>query len=196
MRRCLFCTNPVNSAEHIWSDWILKELKSAMPVRITVGRTAAWAASPEVKVEAVCSDCNSGWMSRIEEANKLHIRAMMRDDPCGLTKRDQEKMARWSVLKAMVLDSCNLTREPFYSEAERVNLKNLSTIPTRTLVWLGRFDGKSLNTTSFHAGGTDIWRHIQEVPKAGRGCITTIIVGYLVIQVLSFHTIRQFASQH
>lgn len=191
-RQCLFCPNPVDSAEHIWSDWILEDLKLATSVRITIGKAeSVWIDSPEVEVECVCRECNNGWMSRLEEANKLAIRAMINDDPCGLTKRDQNKLARWAVLKAMVLDSYNESRHFFYRPDERTELRNSSTLPSRTLVWLGRF-----STKAFHAGGTDVWGEIERIPKASHSCITTFVVGHLVVQVLTLHVSGQFASQN
>ena len=190
MQQCLFCPNPIDSAEHIWSDWILEDLKLATPIRVTVGRDSTWVKSPTIKVECVCRACNNGWMSRLEESSKLIIHAMINDDPCGLSKRDQNKLSRWAVLKAMVLDFCNPKRALFYTQAEREALKD-SIIPDRSLIWLGRFPKKA-----FHVGGTDIWGEIQEIPKAGHGCVTTIIAGHLVFQVLTFHVLmKQFASE-
>lgn len=130
-------------------------------------------------------------MSGLEEANKLAIRAMMNDDPHYLTKRDQDKLARWAVLKAMVIDSCNENRQLFYRPAERIELRTHSKIPSRTLVWLGRF-----STKAFHAGGTDTWGQIDETPKASHGCVATFVVGHFVVQVLSLHVLSQFASQN
>jgi len=191
-RQCLFCPNPVDSAEHIWSDWILDDLKLATAVRITIGKAeSVWVDNPEVKIECVCRKCNNGWMSALEEANKFAIRAMINDDPCGLTKRDQDKLTRWAVLKTMVLESCNSVRPLFYTQTEREALKNTSSIPARTLVWLGRFSVKA-----FHAGGTDAWGEIEKVPKASHSCITTFVVGHLVVQVLTLHVFGQFANQN
>ncbi|MFZ0773941.1 MAG: hypothetical protein ACLP56_10405 [Candidatus Sulfotelmatobacter sp.] len=86
----------------------------ATPIIVTVGRRKPVLLNdPEVKIKCVCKSCNNGWMSKVEEANKLAMRAMFNDDPHGLTKRDQEKLTRWAVLKAMVLDSYNARRKFF-----------------------------------------------------------------------------------
>ncbi len=189
MKKCLFCPNSVDSAEHIWSDWILNDLKMAESIRQTIGRQeSVWLASPEIKLECVCKTCNNEWMGRLEDTNTLHMRAMINDDPFGLTPRDQSKMARWAVLKAMVIDSINPERPLFYTQTERDGLKH-SAIPPRTLVWLG-----SLSVKAFHGGGTDIWGDMDKIPKAVHGCVTAIVIGHLVIQVLTLHVPRQFAS--
>ena len=191
-RQCLFCPNPVDSAEHIGSDWILEDLKQSVDIKITIGKSGSiWIDSPEVLIKCVCKTCNNGWMSELENANKFPIHAMINNEPCGLTKRDQNKLARWAVMKAMVLDSCNPARRPFYVEAERENLKSSSIVPARTLVWIGQFSAKG-----FHFGGTDIWGEIEKIAKASHGCVTSMDIGHLVMQVLSVHVISQFAQQN
>jgi len=191
-RFCLFCPNPVDSAEHLWSDWILEDLKLATSVRITIGKSeSTWVDDPEIKIKCVCSRCNNGWMSKLEEANQLQIHAMINDDPCGLGKRDQNKLVFWAILKAMVVDSVNPNRSLFYTQDERIGLKNSSEIPSRTLVWLGRYHRKG-----FHAGGTDIWGEIDKVPKAAHGCVTTFIMGHLVLQTFTLHVPTELRGQN
>lgn len=189
-KRCIFCLGAVNSAEHIWSEWILNDLKLAPPVRATVGYRSVWMESPTVKIKTVCGKCNNGWMSKLEEANKLPVHSMINDEPCGLTKSDQTKLSRWAMLKAMVVDSANPGRRFFFSQDERSKLRELSAIPERTLVWVGRLDRKA-----FHAGGTDIWGDVDKVPKASHGNVTTLIIGHLVIQLLTLHVASQFSGQ-
>lgn len=190
-RQCLFCPNPVDSAEHIWSDWILNDLKQAPSIRVAIGKKEpVWLADPNVTIECVCRNCNNGWMSRLEEANKLAIRAMINNESCGLTKSDQERLSRWAVLKAMVLESCNDDRQLFYNRTQRTELKTSSTVPSRTLVWLGR-----LSTKGFHAGGTDAWGDIDAIPRASHSCVTTVVAGHLVVQILTVRVIEQFATQ-
>jgi hypothetical protein len=190
-RQCLFCSNPVNSREHIWSDWILKDLKSAKPIRIRIGkRTDVWSDKPEVLVKCVCDQCNNGWMSRLESLNKPHMHSMMHDTPVALSPTQQKLLTRWAVLKAIIIEAVNRERTPFYDEGERFNLKPPSSfIPVGTSVWIGR---SSIN--GFHAGGTDIWRQVDEVPKALHGCVTNIVVGRLFIQVLTVHALVRFAA--
>ncbi len=129
-------------------------------------------------------------MSQCEEVNKPAIRAMINDEPCGLTKSDQKKLSRWAILKAMVVDSINPARPLFYTQSERAELKEHSALPNRTLVWLGRLSRKA-----YHASGTDIWGDIEKIPKSSHGDATTIIVGHLLFQILTLHVRGQFASQ-
>ncbi|HWY59007.1 MAG TPA: hypothetical protein VNZ03_31380 [Terriglobales bacterium] len=191
LEQCLFCSNLVNSAEHIWSDWILEDLKLVTQIRIKIGKNPpAFTDDPELKVKCVCETCNSQWMSNLETANQPIIHAMINDDPCWLSKKDQTKLTRWAMLKAMVIEAANRERKPFYDDQERQQIKTGSGIPIGTMVWLGRF-----STKSYHAGGTDIWRPVDEIPKAIHACVTTVIIGHLVLQILTAHTRQQFATR-
>jgi hypothetical protein len=100
-------------------------------------------------------------------------------------------LTRWATLKAMVLDgSSPRKRIPFYSESERRGMKPPSSFhPVGTLTWIGR-----LSVKGFHAGVTDTFGEINGIPKAFHGCVTTIIVGHLVIQLVTKHVLAMFAT--
>lgn len=191
-RKCLFCENPVDSAEHVWSDWILKDLKPAEPIRRQIGRhTDVYTDDPEVLVRCVCQRCNNGWMSDIENENKPQISAMMRDHPVVLEPLQQKSLTRWAILKAMIIEATNRQRPHFFSEFEKTSLKPpTSALPAASLVWIARF-----SNIGFHAGGTDIWAAIDGIPKAMHGSVTNIVVGHLAIQVLTPHVPPMFTSR-
>jgi hypothetical protein len=174
-------------------DEILEDLKPVQPIRIKRGKTilAQSVDNPEIRVKAVCQKCNNRWMSDIEGENKPHMLAMMNDKPAVLRPAQQKLLTRWAVLKAMVLDGgYPKYRIPFYSESERHGMKPPSRfIPVGTLAWIGR-----LSVKGFHAGVTDTSGKINDIPEAFHTCITTIIVGHLVIQVLTMHVLPMFAT--
>ena len=190
-KQCLFCLKTVDSAEHIWSDWILEDLQLYTPIRIRIGRkTDRWKDNPEMLVNCVCQRRNNEWMSDLENENKPHMRLMMNDKSVILEPEQQKLLARWAVLKAIVIEATNRHRPPFYEERERKGLVPPSPfLPVGTAVWLGRIPMKG-----FHAGGTDIWRAINKIANALRGCVTTIIVGHLVFQALTVHVLPVFVS--
>jgi hypothetical protein len=191
-KKCLFCPNPADSAEHIWSDWILRDLKPTQPIQIKIGKAEAkWSDNPEVRIKCVCEKCNNGWMSDIEGENKPHMLAMMNGKPVLLTPMQQKLLARWAILKAMILDGSSPKRRiPFYSASERVGMKPpLRALPIGTFTWIGR-----LSVKAFHAGLMDTAGEIDNIPKAFHGCVTTIVVGHLVIQVMTMHVLPMFAT--
>lgn len=190
-RQCLFCPQPADSKEHLWSDWILKELKPTEPIRFTLGKTKIkWIDNPEVLIKCVCYKCNNTWMNNIETENKLHMLPMLRGLPITLESLQQKSLARWAILKAMVLEAADRQRVPFYGQDERRDLKPPSlAIPVGTYVWVGR-----LSKLGYHTGSTGIFRPLENVPKAIHGLVTTIIVGHLAIQVLTLHVPPMFAN--
>jgi hypothetical protein len=183
-KQCLFCAQTVSSSEHVWSDWILEEIRSASRIRIRIGKHVdVWKADPEITVKCVCRQCNNTWMSDLENENRPHVRSMIQNLPTTLEPSVQRVLARWAVLKAMVIEAANRKRLFFYGEADRKGIKPPSSfIPIGTFVWIGK-----LSTKQFHAGGTDIWGEIDGAPRAFHGCVTTVVVGHLVIQVLTMH---------
>src|SRR5580692_7619125 len=187
-RQCIFCPNPVDTGEHLWSDWILEDLKPAQPIHIKIGKSVAVCQdNPEVRIRCVCHTCNNGWMNDIEGENKPHMLAMMNDRTTVLDPPAQKLLTRWAILKAMVLDGSSPKRrsQPFYSVCERTGMKPpLRFLPVGTVTWIGR-----LSVNAFHAGLTDTFGKIGEIPKAFHGCVTTIIAGHLVIQVITMHVI-------
>jgi hypothetical protein len=162
----------------------------ATPIKVTIGKApSVYIDKPDARVKCVCSSCNSQWMSDLESANKPAIRAMINGDSYWLTEKDQWFLVRWVLMKAMVIESANRRRPFFYDSQKKGQVKTGSAIPVGTLVWLGRISEKA-----FHAGGTDIWGEIDEISRAVHGCVTSIVVGHLAIQVLSGHVVQQFGS--
>lgn len=190
-RQCLFCPNPVDSAQHIWSDWILQDLKPVQPIHIKMGKTFSKVVkNPEVRMKCVCQKCNNGWMSDVESENKPHMLAMMNDKAIVLQPVQQKLLCRWAALKAMVVDGSSKTRIPFFSESEKILMKPpMRALPVGTLAWIGR-----LSVKAFHAGLTDIFGEINGIPRAFHACVTTIIVGHLVIQVMTMHVLAMYAT--
>ena len=191
-KKCIFCPNAVDSREHLFSNWILTDLKDISgPMNIKLGkRKNVWQHTLEVKVNCVCQKCNSDWMSSLESASQPHMRSMMQGHSIVLEPLQQKCLARWAILKTIVLDVVDRKRPPFYTEEERESLRPpLSSCLVGTNVWIGRLASKGV-----HAGGIDISGNIGEVPKAYRGCVTTFILGHLVIQVRSLHVIPRFAN--
>ncbi len=195
-RQCIFCPRPVDSKEHLWSEWILEEFRSRpelqKPIRFSKGKTAArWIHNPEVLISCVCQGCNNGWMSDLEIHNKPHMLPMLLDKRVSLEPQQQKSLARWAILKAMVLEAANRERDSFYTDEERSTFKPpSSSIPVGTNVWIGRFSG-----IGFHTGGTGIFRPIGNIPQAIHGHVTTIVVAHLAIQVLTAHVLPGFANR-
>ncbi len=191
-RQCLFCGKPADSKEHLWSDWILKSLKSRNPIVQKVGKAPP--SNPftgAVTVRCVCTECNNGWMSRLEARIKPLVGSLMQDISAPLDAEQQKDVSLWALKTAMVVEatkSRDIARCYQHADCEQLRLN--SSVPPRTKIWLGRFSGSGLLAT-----GTDIWLNVSEVPKAAHGCVTTIIVGHLAIQVLTTHIPAKYDNE-
>lgn len=76
---CLFCENPAGNREHLWPKWI-HERKNFGPIRHKIGnRPEKIVGDPEQTIKTVCSVCNNGWMSQLEDENKPIIASMFSD---------------------------------------------------------------------------------------------------------------------
>jgi hypothetical protein len=187
-RSCIFCGRTADSKEHLWPAWIHRRVRTRESVRTQIGKTPhAWTTNPEIKIKSVCTDCNNGWMSALENRSIPTLGSLVQDLTVPLDAAQQELISIWAVKTIMVLESADETRTLFYTAAERQNMMSNETIPAATsipaltTIWIGRYFGNAL-----HAGGTDFKIYPSDViPEGGNGSVGTIIVGHLCIQVLT-----------
>jgi hypothetical protein len=190
MTTCLFCENPANSKEHLWPQWILKQVQTRESVRRTIGSAQpVVTANREVEVRSVCVNCNTGWMSALEVESKPLLGSMVDDIILNLDVSLQTSAALWATKTAMVVDSVK-RRGRFYLKSECESLRTKRDIPPGTKIWMGRYFGRSLN-----ASGTDITFDANQVAKIIDGSVITILIGHLIFQVLTLHARPEFSGQ-
>lgn len=131
----------------------------------------------------MCSECNHGWMSTLESSVKPYIQPMLHGVALVLAQEQQAAICAWSMKTAMVLQATTEAKHRFYTQGERESLRLNSTIPKRSLVWLGR----SSTNDGLLSDGTNIFLNVDKVPKAASGCVTTFIMGQFLVQLLSVH---------
>jgi hypothetical protein len=192
MRQCLFCDQVANSREHVWPAWVLRKLKITRPMRHIIGKQSVKILpKAELLIKCVCKSCNGGWMHDLEDESLPTISPLMHDISIRLNLERQNTIARWAVKTAMVGDAIDKkTRDGFYSREECEQLRLNSSLPERLFIWLGRYSRSSLGNF-----GTDMWIDFPEVTKAGNGCVTTLIVGHLAIQVLAVHVRPEYSHR-
>jgi hypothetical protein len=183
VRKCLFCDNSADSQEHLFSVWILQSLKSKLEFRQRRPGIPTRDFSSPPTVGHVCEKCNNGWMSRVEDRVKGVLGPLMHDISIPLSSKQQEAISLWAVKTAMVEEGMGIKpRKHFYQRQECDNFHRSSTIPGMTRIWIGRFSGSEL-----YANGTDIGLRVKGSSELLHGCITTIIVGHVILQVFSVH---------
>ena len=141
--------------------------------------------NPEQKVKAVCKKCNHGWMSALEASNIPLIGNLMQDVAFSMNGFQQYQIATWAVKMSMIGDFIARSHRPlFFDQAEREQLRVATNIPMRTSVWLARFGLPD------HIGfwGTNSW----SLDRTVHAFITTVLVGYLVVQVVTLQCSKQW----
>jgi hypothetical protein len=113
---CMFCQQRKPRArEDIISNWISNELggeppfylelRSGQPGQLGLSRSRVGGSLAMVKLANVCVDCNTGWMSRSEDAAKRILLPMMRGQRVRLSPSEQRILSAWSQLKCICLDA-------------------------------------------------------------------------------------------
>lgn len=113
--KCIFCGKKADSAEHIWGQWLKKiyptddivpklphyEDRNDKDGKAVVARGHHHGgADPLYKTsKVVCVDCNTGWMSKIEENAKNVFVKVFKDKGKKLSSNDAIILAKWISLK-------------------------------------------------------------------------------------------------
>ena len=114
-RRCVFCGRggPL-TREHVIPRWLTDVLPeqarfrghdqqvvlqppSGARSRLVLPHREMREPFNAMTVKAVCGNCNSGWMSGIEEAGRPAISGLVRGEPQELEAADVKAIATWSV---------------------------------------------------------------------------------------------------
>lgn len=118
-RKCIFCGASANSKEHIWPTWLHdllgpvperarhnKEVHNYNPkvgLRVT-GPTGRQGDQRTVRVRAVCTDCNNGWMNRLEGKVRPYLTPLATGERITLDQTALGIVAKWLSLKVMVVE--------------------------------------------------------------------------------------------
>jgi hypothetical protein len=111
---CLSCglTSNTPSGEHVFSDWLLKELQcQELPMHFSrrygdgttsVHRTGITIGS--FRLKRVCEGCNNGWMSRLEDRAKPILLPLMKGQR-GIDSLQEDEcriLAKWAGKTALI----------------------------------------------------------------------------------------------
>lgn len=120
---CVFCGATTNmSKEHVWPGWVRKLLPPEVLNRDytyvyenTEGEFLRVPRQPifQKRVRSVCQPCNSGWMSRREDAVKPYIEGMLVGRGRQLHTESQAAIATWGALKAFVAQRSFRQEDPY-----------------------------------------------------------------------------------
>lgn len=138
--------------------------------------------APKFTVKCVCRECNGGWMSAIEDAANPIVTAMIEGERVALDTQDQEEVANWLGLKAIIAQQ---SLPPAQGFLEWANAFAIERGPPRSWqIRIAHYQGTlpmflgnvPLNTTVIHR----LVRFAMKRP----GFLFTIQLGHFVGQVV------------
>jgi hypothetical protein len=139
---CAFCPETAGiTGEHLWSAWAGKmfgERRYTITRKESDGRVLTWSLQElSAKTRVVCGDCNSGWMSDLENQIKPIIGEMICNcTQTTLNSKDIATVAVWAYTKAIVAEHSHHNTVPFWTFAERQRFRQTLAIPPGLQIWL------------------------------------------------------------
>jgi hypothetical protein len=181
---CIFCDAPANSGEHLFPDWVLRQLKLKYDgFKNTVGgKVVDEVMGKDLKMSCVCQNCNNRWMNDMEVTTKKFMSRMIEGHKVQLTKQEQQTLTEWCVKTAMCQDTTTHHKR-FFTDAECKGFKAKRTLPEHCKAWTARINKPKLNIQ-----GSDFTLTIggSAVPVL-HASVFTMHMGQLVLQALIWH---------
>ena len=186
---CVFCGATGSlSREHVIAKWVRKALQITEPVKVYSGTTYVGAAETlAIVFREVCTNCNTGWMERLESAARPVLEPLLLGAAPGTSRvldpDQQAVLATWAVKTSLLL-----TLSEFRSQ-------DYGWIPVSTLQWLHEH-----NDLRVPPPGSRVWMggfNTSDVPaRVQAGCLydtsrkpaaqcTTFSVGCILFQVFT-----------
>lgn len=147
-KQCIFCNKTAGSKEHIWPTWMHELLppQEAKHRRRAVsynpfdghselGRGETPGALTSIRVRAVCSDCNNGWMNRLEAQARPFLTAIVTAQPIALDWPQMHIVAKWLAMKTIVIEHAPPFR-PVTPIAYRFTFRERQEIPHYFRIYL------------------------------------------------------------
>lgn len=185
-KTCIFCSRRATTHEDVIPKWILRLLRKQdgerVPMRTRrLGKPPAdrIVADSAQKVGSVCSGCNNGWMSRLEEDVKPILTPMVLDNSVMLTAQQQERLTTWMTKCAFLYESM-MTGAVFFDGLDRHHFMNSGTPFVSTSTWLGRYTGEARIIVDY--------RLLPRQQNPGGSVlilVLTMVIGKLALQLAS-----------
>ena len=190
--KCIFCDRRASSGEHIWPDTLGNDLsiksglgdnsKSATSIdahlmtrRISKNRQRNGPLY-KLKIKAVCSYCNNGWMNRVDERAVPILRRMLWGNRANLSVQMMNDIAAFVYLKTLVSEYKN-PQTTSLGRQEAINFYLTGKVPGSFRIWLGR----CTHPVWFNAYHRQFVSLQQTSGQVDRVAITTWGIGELVI---------------
>jgi hypothetical protein len=177
---CVFCeTRPGSTKEHGWPQWLLEWwTRYAADHGTTASSTFTLETDDAVlrkfkgdlTIGGFCECCNAGWMSVAEDRAKQVLPDLIVGTDCSLTMKQQRALAKWLVLKSLVLMLATPDQRVPASWYRRLFRDRLPPISVSLFA-----------CDTFYAGS---WNHTQTLSSPADSFHSIFRLGHAVLQVL------------
>jgi hypothetical protein len=195
------------TCEHVIPQWARRSFAIKGPVTVNARkegldqrrRIGSMQALNVTLDDAICEDCNSVWLSRLERAVKPLLAPMaVSATPTALSPGSQKLLATWAVKTILLLELAFRQMYPASrpvegyraSQPEFAWLRAVSEPPPRSFVWLGCWDCEQAIPVRYAPSSAPL-----PVPDGSRvkGHFATFTLGYVAFQVF---TVDYVAADH
>src|SRR5207249_875584 len=145
-RRCVFDGRRPLTVEHAIPDWVRAYLPGEGDLTSTRGEREWRTKALSITVDRVCADCNSGWMSRLEDRAKPLLADPIQSRRRRWTPREQRTVATWAYKTALMGGLA--TGHSHVPEAHFRHLRRNLHPPGRVFIWT-TVDGLQPGATRF-----------------------------------------------
>ena len=204
--RCIFCGGTGLSKEHIWSDWLsalfprsdehgeyycsMHRNSGSREVELTrpPASSARQGSVFQRKVRNVCKRCNNGWMSRVVERTKPHVKQMILGKSLNLNRKEQTDLAAWIGITTVIQEFANRLGARRIPPEDRTVLMNTEAPCFSWSIWVARYSGEWWAPMGHYhipmryskPPTTD-----QSAPLSGELQLTTFTLGELLVHIFT-----------
>lgn len=194
---CVFCgSTGVMTGEHVLGDWLTRVGLAHDPVEYRTGPLNRLGRDLGVRppfrqtVRDVCSNCNHGWMSRLEAVAQRTLTPFILGRAGRIEPSDLGAVAAWAHKTALtsMLVSSEPDRAAGYglpaSEYHALYDVRETKAPPASQFWIGRYTGSRF--ASVHVTPVAIRFDATPEPDEPQGYAVMIVIGQLLIQGIRF----------
>jgi hypothetical protein len=195
-RECLFCGRSGHAKmtrEHAWPNWLLtvfphNDEKHTVVRNSTAGERQEWecVGQTPVTVKRVCANCNSGWMSELENRCKPILESLIPGvRQLTVSISEQNTLSRWCLKTFMMFDaSCGNSRT-FFRPQDRLRVKNDERLNFPFHIYVAAYVGSRYDMRTDYSRRLRPFEHTghRNVVYEGDVYHSTLVLGRLVCQL-------------
>ena len=197
---CIFCGNKPLTKEHVWPRWLRSHIPYDKDKFTSVthdiylehvdGSAKKETGDPKSRgIKVVCAACNSGWMSRLQEAVKPDLLNVILAEPAVFGQAKQARLAAWCAMTAMTGEFLSKSDVVGISQQDRDYLKDKLSPPRRTWkIWMGKYgkgewgDHRVQNLLPIVDEDSGISPNADNAPNTQT---TSFVIGQLYVHLIS-----------